>query len=48
MNYNAVFNDILLKNFEEHSKNIFRYYFTEDSSMYQTAKRAYYFVRRSL
>jgi hypothetical protein len=48
ISYNAVFTDFLLKKFENLSKNVFRHYFPEHSTMYQTAKRAYHAVRRSL
>jgi len=46
--YSAIFNDFLLRKFEVLSKNVFRHYFPENSIMYQTAKRAYHTVRRSL
>ena len=46
MDYSAVFNDLLLKKFEDLSKNVCRHYFPENSTMYQTAKRAYHAVRR--
>src|SRR5262249_44787619 len=39
---------LLLHKFEEPSKNIFRSYISQHSSIYQTAKRAYYAMRRSL
>jgi hypothetical protein len=45
--YNAIFSDFILKKFEERSKNVFRYYFPESSTMYQTAKRVYHAVRRN-
>jgi hypothetical protein len=48
MGYSAIFNDFLLSKFEELSKNTFRHYFPENSTMYQTAKRAYHGIRRSL
>jgi hypothetical protein len=46
MDYSAVLNELLLKKFENLSKNVFRHYFPENSTMYQTAKRAYHAVRR--
>ena len=46
--YGSVYTDLLLKNFEELSKNVFRRYFLEDSAMYQKAKHVYHTVRRSL
>jgi hypothetical protein len=46
VDYNAIFTDFLLKKFEVLSKNVFRHYFPQHSTMYQTAKRAYYTARR--
>jgi len=48
MDYSAVFTDLVLKKFEDVSKNVFRHYFPENSTMYQTAKRVYHTARRSL
>ena len=46
VDYSAIFTDFLLKKFELLSKNVFRHYFPQHSTMYQTAKRAYYAARR--
>ena len=48
MDYSSIFADLLAKKFEELSKNVFRHYFPENSTMYQTAKHVYHTVRRSL
>jgi hypothetical protein len=48
MSYGGIFDAFLLHKFEKLSKNVFRRYLPEQSAMYQTAKRAYHAVRRSM